>query len=255
MSLEKFKLDGKKTIVTGGAGGIGSCISRALADAGADICIADLGQDRIDVAVDSVKSLGGNALGIETDVLKQDNIDNMVDFALNEFGQIDIIVNCAGISPSMPSEQVTRADWNQVTGVCLDGVFFCAQAAGKHMIKRGEGGTIINIASAYGLGGAKFLAAYCAAKAGVVNLTRALAYEWAHYNIRVNAIAPGLIETDMTAPIRENPAQWAKTVKTAPMRRAGQPEEIADASVYLASQASSFMTGQTLVIDGGMSIL
>lgn len=252
--LDKFKLDGKVAIVTGGNGGIGRGIVHSLADAGANIAVAARNENKTEKVVAEVKEMGREAIGIKTDVLKQEDIDNMVKITLDKFGRIDILVNNSGVSIPKAAEALTRKEWDFVTGVNLDAVFFCSQAVGKHMIPRKQG-KIINVSSAYGIGGAKFSAAYCAAKAGVLNLTRAMAVEWAFYQIQVNAIAPGFIDTDMTAGFKAVPEMYKKYVNSAPMKRAGQADEVGPAALFLASEASSYVTGHTLIVDGGVTIL
>lgn len=252
--LDQFRLDGKTAIVTGGARGNGRAIARGLAEAGADVAIPDLLQDVAEQTRREIEEIGVEALAMRVDVTEPDQVQEMVDEVLRRWGQIDILVNNAGIARNEPAEEMSDETWYEVIDVNLNAVFLCSRAAGKHMVERGRG-SVINISSMSG-----FVAnfpqpqvSYNAAKSGVTMLTKSLASEWAEYGVRVNAIAPGYIETDMTKGfIEDNPEtvqqHW---VEPTPMQRLGRPEELAGAAVYLASDAASFTTGDTMIVDGG----
>jgi NAD(P)-dependent dehydrogenase (short-subunit alcohol dehydrogenase family) len=188
-------------------------------------------------------------------VRRRDSIDAMIAATVREFGRIDFLMNNAGITIWCESEKVSESDWRQVMDVNLNGVFFCCQAAGRHMIEHG-GGCIINIASMSGLivNYPQDQASYNTSKAGVIHLTRSLAAEWAPHNIRVNAIAPGYMSTPMAQPFFDDPAYGGLWMPAIPMKRPGEPEELGPLAVFLASEASSYVTGATIVIDGGYSV-
>jgi len=247
-----MRLENKVSLVTGASRGIGRGIALAFAREGADVVVNCSSSVEVasEVAHD-IKALGRRALVIQADVSNKAQVEAMVNKTISEFGKIDILVNNAGISVVGASEDLEESRWRRGLDVLLTGVFFCCQSAGKEMIRR-KSGKIINIASVAALGGVPERAAYCAAKAGVVNLTRVLACEWARYNINVNAIAPGAVKTDM---VKELIAKGVLTEKShiarTPAGRAGTPEDMAAAAVFLASDESAYITGQTIPVDGG----
>lgn len=255
MILDKFSLAGQVGIVTGGGQGLGKAFCRAYAEAGADIVVAEINPTTGPTTVEEVEALGRRGLFVETDVRDPDSVGAMVEKTLAEFGRIDFLMNNAGVVQHLEAEEVEPADWRRVIDVNLTGVFLCCQAVGRHMIKQ-RNGRIINIASMSGLivNFPQCQAAYNASKAAVIHLTKTLAAEWAPYNIRVNAIAPGYMNTEMAAPFFEDPAVGGVWINAIPMKRPGEPEELAPAAIYLASEASSYVTGETLVIDGGYTI-
>lgn len=243
-----FDLSDRVAIVTGGSRGIGRGIAIALAKAGADIAIADV----IDAneAVGEIKKLGRKAIAIKTDVSDKKSVDSMVSEVLKKFKKIDILINNAGILRMMPSESMEEKDWDNVISVNLKGCFLCSQAVGKEMIKQKKG-NIINISSIAGIGAYPQTAAYSASKAGIISLTKSLATEWGKYNIRVNAICPGVILTDMTKDMMENKEFKKSALMKIPLGRIGMPEDIAGSVLFLASDASGYVTGHALVADGG----
>lgn len=255
MVLEKFSLAGQVGIVTGGGQGLGRVFSRAFAEAGADIVVAELNLDTGPETVQDIQALGRRALFVPTDIRQRASVDAMVETVLAEFGHIDFLMNNAGIVKWQPAEDVSEADWREVIDVNLNGLFFCCQAVGRHMIAR-QSGRIINIASMSGLivNFPQAQASYNASKAAVIHLTKSLATEWAPHNIRVNAIAPGYMNTPMARPFFDDPQYGDAWINAVPMKRPGNPEELGPLAVFLASEASSYMTGACMVIDGGYTV-
>lgn len=250
--LDKFKLDGKKAFITGGAQGIGKKIATALVEAGADVAIVDLNLDEAEKTARELQDATGNkTIAIEADVTNSDDVNQFISKVIDEFGTIDIAVNNAGLTENSPSEEVSVGNWQKVIDLNLNGVFLCSQAAGKVMLENG-GGSIINTGSMSGhiVNIPQPQASYNASKAAVIHLSKSLAVEWAEKNVRVNTISPGYMETalledDELEPLIE---QWKDLT---PMKRLGNPEELQGIAVYLASDASSFTTGADFLIDGG----
>ena len=256
MSLEQFSLAGQVGIVTGGGQGLGREFCQAFAEAGADIVIAEMNPETGQAAAAELRALGRRSIYIQTDVRSVASIQAMVDQTLAEFGKIDFLMNNAGITQWCAAENVSEAGWRNVMDVNLNGVFYCCQAVGRHMIEQRKG-SIINIASMSGLivNTPQQQASYNTSKAAVIQLTKSLAFEWAPYNIRVNAIAPGYMSTPMAKPFFEDPAYGGKWMDGIPMRRPGQPKELTGAALLLASDAGSYMTGSIVVVDGGYTVL
>lgn len=250
--LEHFLLTGKKAIVTGGARGIGNAAAIALAEAGADVAVFDIldGSE----TVKQVKEAGREAFCIKADLRKEEEVNEAFAQVKEKFGRIDVVHNNAGIAHCVKCEDMTFEEWRNVVSIDLDAVFLVARAAGRYMIADGTGGSIINTASMSGLivNYPQEQAAYNAAKAGVIHLTKSLACEWAKYNIRVNSISPGYICTDMT-PANSNKAWMDAWFAMCPTKRLGTAQELAGAVLYLASGASSYTTGCNIVVDGGYS--
>jgi NAD(P)-dependent dehydrogenase (short-subunit alcohol dehydrogenase family) len=253
--LEQFRLDGRVALVTGASRGLGKAMALALAGAGATVALA--GRDAATlhpVAEEIREALGTPALAVPLDLADLDAHSRAIEAVLREFGHIDILVNNAGINIRKDTLQYTPADWDAVLDTNLKGAFFLTQAVGKHMISRG-GGKVLNISSMTAFLGLPTVPAYTASKAALQQLTRLLAVEWADHNIQVNAIAPGWILTDLTAPLKEAPHlqpryQWV--LSRTPAGRFGNPEELAGAAVFLCSPAADFITGQVLAVDGGI---
>jgi NAD(P)-dependent dehydrogenase (short-subunit alcohol dehydrogenase family) len=250
MDLSSFNLDGKIALVTGSTKGIGYGIAMGLANAGADLIIVSRHQDDCDRVAGEIRDKLCDAVGIATDITKRDQIESLITNAVAKFGRIDILVNNAGTALTKKAEELAEEDFDRVVNLDQRAVFFMSQAVGRLMIKQG-GGNIINIASILGLVGDRQVLPYCVAKGGVIQMTRALALEWAKYNIRVNALCPGYVITPMNEADLKNEKIYNHIIKNIPMRRLGRVEDIAGAALYLASDASSYMTGQSLVIDGG----
>ncbi len=247
-----FGLPGDVALVTGGGGGLGRAFSLGLARAGAAVVVGDLDGAAAASVANAIHASGGRALAVSMDVRAAESVEATVALAVREFGRVDILVNNAGINVRKGTEEITREEWDRVMGVNIDGVFICSQVVGRRMIAQG-GGRIINIASIMGfVGGPLYPApAYHASKGAVVNFTRALAVEWAKHNIRVNGIAPTFIRTDLTAPMLDS-GDHAKIIKElTPMGKIGEPDDLVGGLLYLASKASSLVTGHTLVIDAG----
>jgi len=253
MILDKFKLDGQVAVVTGGGQGLGKVFCHAFAEAGADIVVAEINPETGPQTVEEIKAKGRRAMFIQTDVTDRDSVANMVQTAVAKMGKVDILMNNAGIVKWGEAENVAEEDWRSVVDVNLNGLFFCCQEVAKHMIARGEGGRIVNISSMSGfiVNRPQPQTSYNATKAAVAHLTKSLAVEWAQHNIRVNAIAPGYMGTAMAKPFFEDPNYGGIWIDMIPMKRPGEPEELGPLAVYLASQASSYVTGTTVIIDGG----
>jgi gluconate 5-dehydrogenase len=245
-----FSLDGLVAVVTGGGRGLGLAIARALAEHRATVVIAGRDETTLSQAARTFPE-PSRVRQHPVDVRDSASVAALDDFVGREFGQVDVLVNNAGISPAAPrAEDTELAYWNEIIGVNLTGVFLCCRAFGRRMIERGSG-SIINISSVSGIIGIQRGAAYCASKGGVENLTRALALDWASRGVRVNNLAPGTFETDITRSMRDNPKVEGWLRAKIPMRRFGDPVELGGAAVFLASPLSSYMTGQTIVVDGG----
>ncbi len=250
MILDSFRLDGRVALVTGGNRGLGQACAIALAEAGADIAL--LGRTKPAETNARVAALGRRAVHIPCDLAEAGpaGITTAVDSAFAELGRIDILVNNAGIIRRAPAAEVTEADWKEVLTVDLDSVFQLCQATGSTMLTRG-GGKIINVASMLSFQGGVRVPAYAAAKHAVVGLTKALANEWAAFGVNVNAVAPGYMATDNTAPLREDPERSATILGRIPAGRWGTPDDLMGAVVFLASDAARYVHGAVLAVDGG----
>ena len=247
-----FRLDGKVSLITGGGGGLGVAMGRALAGAGSAVALADVIVDKAEAAATAIRGEGGKASAYALDVTSRTDVDRVTEAVVRDLGRIDILVNSAGITKRLPAETFDEEGWDQILAVNLKGTFLCCQAVARHMIQRGGGGKIINLASIAGVVGLPGTVAYCASKGGVVQVTRTLALEWVRHGIQVNAIAPSWFDTDMGGKIvRADPDLWKKTVATVPVGRLGEPDELATATLFLASSASGMVTGQILGVDGG----
>ncbi len=248
-----FNLSHKVAFITGASSGLGVQYAHALARQGANLVIAARRLEKLkNVAQEIEHEHGVQVLPVECDVTVEEQVESAVNKAIEEYGQLDILINNAGVSAIAPTQDLDQADWDKVIDVNLTGVYLCSKHAAKHMVEQNYG-RIINTASMWGHVGNSYLpaSAYHASKGGVINLTRALAAEWAGHNITVNAIGPGFFESEMTGQVHgdENFNNYLESM--CPMKRWGKKGELDGAVVYLASDASSYMTGQTLYVDGG----
>ena len=258
MSYAGLDLNGRVALVTGAAMGIGKALAVGLAQAGADVAVSDLPSLRYRTQETSseIVGMGSGGRAYDLDVLNLEDITGVIAKVARDFGRLDILVNNAGIRIRKPALEVTERDWDAVVDTNLKGVFFCAQAAARHMVPQG-GGRIINVASQLAIVARPDRAAYCASKGGVANLTKALALEWARYGITVNAIGPGptttpgLLEAD-TRPEEEVEAELAAHM---PLGRRMEPEELVGAAIYLASPSAGATTGHLLIVDGGWTAM
>ena len=253
MKAGNFRVDNRIAIVTGAGKGMGGAFSVALAHAGADVVVTELPgrEEDSEETAERVREAGRRAMVAPLDVTEQASIQALVDRVLDEWGRIDILVNNAGMNIRQFAVDLTEDAWDQIIDTNLKGVVFCSQAVGRHMVERGEGGKIINISSQLGVVGEGQRIAYCASKAGVVNVTRVLALEWAPHQVNVNAIAPTYVRTPLVDKLLADDAVRENIVRRIPLGRVAEPEEIAGAVVFLASPASDFVTGHTLLVDGG----
>jgi len=246
-------LKGKVAIVTGARRGMGRTHALALAKAGAKVVAADISLEDCEKVVKEIEKAKGEAMAVKCDVSKKEEVDEMVKKTSEKWGRIDILVNNAGICQFKPFLDLTEEEWDRTININLRGYFLCAQAAAREMAKQ-KSGVIVNIASiAMGQVGVGFPAIthYCASKGGIVAMTEAMALELAPLNIRVNAIAPGAIDTPMAASTSQDPKVLEGTLTQIPLHRMGKPEEVSNLVLFLASDASSYMTGSTVVVDGG----
>jgi 2-deoxy-D-gluconate 3-dehydrogenase len=247
--LDAFKLDGKSAIVTGTARGLGQGIAIGLAEAGADVACVDI-LSTTDTKK-SIEKVGRKAIEIKADLSVLESVDKIISTTKGAFGKIDILFNNAGIIRRAPITEFSEKDWDDVININQKTLFFLSQAVAKEMIKRGKGGKIINTASMLSFQGGILVPSYTASKSAVTGLTRLMANELAPHGINVNAIAPGYMATDNTAPLRADPARNKAILDRIPAGRWGTPEDLKGIAVFLASDASSYLQGYTIAVDGG----
>jgi NAD(P)-dependent dehydrogenase (short-subunit alcohol dehydrogenase family) len=254
--LDMFRLDGKTALVTGGGRGLGEYMAQAFAAAGANVVVCSRKLEACEGVADGIRAHGGRAIALPCDVADPTEIGEVVGRTLDEFGTIDVLVNNSGATWGAPAEEMPLEKFDHVMNVNVRGVFLMSQAVGRHMIDRGDGGTIINISSVAaftgGKPGALQVVGYSASKGAVVSMSRDLAGSWAQHGIRVNCIAPGWFPTKMSRGVLEKAGD--RLLASIPLGRYGEPQDIQGVALFLASPASAYVTGQTIIVDGGQTI-
>jgi NAD(P)-dependent dehydrogenase (short-subunit alcohol dehydrogenase family) len=245
-----FSLEGKVAVVTGGTSGIGRALSLGLADAGADVIATARRKEQVDDTAKEIEARGRQTLRMASDVGDRSTLETLLAAVLERFGKVDILVNCAGMIKRTPTLDLPEAEWTNILNTNLTGTLRACQVFGRHMLERGYG-RIVNIASLNSFVALSEVAAYAASKAGVASLTRSLAVEWSKKGVTVNAVAPGVFRTDLNAQLLDSTPRGQELLMRTPMGRFGKTEELIGATVYLASDSASFVTGQILVVDGG----
>jgi NAD(P)-dependent dehydrogenase (short-subunit alcohol dehydrogenase family) len=245
------RFDQQVAIVTGAAHGIGAATARRLGQEGASVVCADKDLPAAEATAAAIQEAGGKAIAVAVDVTERAQVEAMLAAAISAYDHVDVLANIAGMAHDDPFLEMSDEWWNRILALNLTGVFYCSQIVARHMVARGIEGRIVNMASTNGLVGEELLAHYNASKFGVVGLTMTMAIELAPYNIRVNSVCPGLIETRLTRAAIQDPNYYNSYMPKIPLKRVGQPEEVASAVAYLASTDSGFITGHQLVIDGG----
>lgn len=244
---------GKSVLITGGTGSMGAEFARAFASCGADIVLADIQPQGADEIIKECSAFGVHAYFVPVDLMDVDSIRKMVDESLVKLGKIDILCNHAGFNKRKPALEYTEAEWDSLIGVDLKAAFFVATTVGKHMVER-KFGKIINTASVSAARGHKNLSIYAAAKGGIRQMTKVLAHEWAEHGVNVNAIGPGYVVTKQTEKYVQDPEVFKSLVSLIPLKRLGQPSDMASLVLFLASEGASYITGQTIFVEGGRMI-
>lgn len=254
-TLDLFNLKGKKGFITGAARGIGKCLAEAFTEMGASIAIVDIDIEEAEkTAGELADRYSAHTTAIRCDVTDAEDVERMMETFIKEYGTIDFAINNAGIANTYPAEEISSKDFKKVVDINLNGVFLTAQAAARQMIKEGKAGSIVNTASmsAHIINTPQTIANYCASKGGVLLLTKALAVEWAKYNIRVNCVSPGYMATELVAEMKNMHEGWISKI---PAGRLGVPEDLVGAYLYLLSDAARYTTGTDLIVDGGYTSL
>lgn len=252
MCVELFSLRDKVALVTGAGKGLGKSMALALSESGAHVVVVSRTLSDIEATAREIQENGAKSLPIAVDVTKEEDVVRMVETILREFKTIDILVNNVGTFIGGPFLEFSVDDWHRMLEINLTSTYLCSKAVGKHMVEK-QKGKIINISSALGIFGARDSGAYCASKGGVIQLTKALAMEWAKYNINVNSIAPYSLETEKTRTMLEDEKVKKALISKIPLGRIGQPSDVSGTVVFLASKASDYITGQVIFVDGGFS--
>ena len=247
--LDQFRMDGKSAIVTGAARGLGQAMAIGLAEAGADVALVDVLS--MEATKQQIEQLGRKAVEIKADLSSMDSVQSIIEATVNAFDKIDILFNNAGIIRRAPITEFSEKDWDDVININQKILFFLSQAVARIMIEKGKGGKIVNTASMLSFQGGILVPSYTASKSAVLGLTRLLANELAPHGINVNAIAPGYMATDNTAPLRQDPVRNKAILGRIPAGRWGNPDDLKGIAVFLASEASSYMQGYTVAVDGG----
>lgn len=251
MVLEMFSLKGKSGIVTGGGSGIGKAIATGSVQAGAEIVIVGRDIEKLEQTAEEIRRFGGPVIAVRADVSKMEEIKDLVDRTIKEFGKIDFLFNNAGVIRRTSSEDYTEKDWDETIATNLKGPFFLAQAVAKVMILQKRKGKIVNISSLMAVQGGKRVPAYAASKGGLAQVTKSMANDWAKYNILVNAIGPGWVKTKLTESHQKDEERYAEILSRIPLGRWAEPGDLVGAAIFLVSDASDYITGQTLFVDGG----
>ncbi len=247
-----FDVSGKRGYITGGGSGLGRAIALGMAEAGATVVVSDINREAARTVAEEIRAQHGEACSLAIDVSQKDQVETLIRTTTAELGGLDFAFNNAGILKLGKPEDISQEDWQEELNVDLTGVFLCCQAAGRYMIAHG-GGKIVNTASISGLVVNSGLA-YSTAKAGVIQLTRVLALRWARHGVYVNCFSPGYIRTGMTAPHLTRPEVEKEMLRQTPLRRVGEPRDLVGAALFLASPASDFVTGQNIIVDGGVTL-
>lgn len=250
MTTNIFSLEGKTAVVFGGTSGIGRTLSLGLADAGADVVASARRQEHVDATAAEIERRGRQTLRLCSDVCNRSSLEQLLTASLQRFGKVDILINCAGTIKRTPTLTMPEDEWTDIVNTNLTGTLRACQIFGKHMLERGYG-RIVNIASLNSFVALSEVAAYAASKSGVVSLTHSLAVEWSKKGVTVNAIAPGVFRTALNADLLDNTPRGQELLTRTPIGRFGRTEELVGAAVYLCSDAASFVTGHTLIVDGG----
>ena len=253
MEFPNWSLNEKVAMVTGASRGLGRAIALAYANAGADVVLASRNEERLKEVAAEISQMGRKALPKATNMTKEEDVTDLVKAAFDEFAKIDILVNNAGTIVRKDAVDISTPEWDAVMDTNLKGAFWCCREVGKVMIAQ-KSGKVINIASAWATQARAGILPYPVSKAAIYHMTKALAIEWAPYNINVNCIAPGWFETELTEPLKNNPEMLKKIEDNSPLGRMGKPEELTGAAIFFASDASNFATGSCLSVDGGWSI-
>ncbi len=244
----------RTALVTGASYGLGQATAVALARDGYDVAVTELRVEELSDTLDKIAAAGGRGVPVHLDLRKIPSVEKAMADAVSALGRVDVLVNNAGVTVRRLALDVTQADWDEVVGVNLKGTFFMSQQMGRHLVAAKRPGCVISIASTHGTIGFTQRSTYGISKAGIIHMTRMLAYEWAEHGIRVNAVAPGTVETRTRAEYFDaNPAARKAMIERVPLHRFGEPEEIAGAVRYLASPEAAYVTGQTLLLDGGLT--